>query len=248
MKQGKNKKTYIEYRIDDCGKKKRKSLSTIISEIAATAVGTLILLLMASYFLLVLPAFYKYTGLLVPTLFTVLAATVVFILATRTIRKRLKLELGLKKLCREKGYLIERNVGIISSLRFVADGYHFIIETPKTRFAVRYMTFRKYHTKITFHPKREIYMTVNLNASKSPLKVLFGVKEKTKIFHFDFDESFYDRDKKVKKIVLLNPVPFEVNYINQEGMLTPTGSGQELFGFTIYNGSGFLAMLRELDG
>ena len=228
-------------------KSSRKSLDTIISEIMATAIGILLLLLMASYFLQVIPAFYKYTGVLVPTLFNLLVATVILVFATRTLRKRLKFECKLKKLCRDKGYLIERNVSMLKSLRFVTEGHHFIIETPKVRFVVRYMTFRKHHTKITFRSNKEVDMTVNLNASKSTLKVLFGIKEKTKAFHFDFDEKFYDRDKEVRKIVLMNPVPFEVNYINKDGVFSPTGSGQEMFGFTIYNGSGFLSMLRELD-
>ena len=227
---------------------KRKASGSLVSNIISTSFAILVIALMASFFLLTIPAFYKYTGVLIPTLFTLLLITVVFIIATRMLRKRLKLERKLKKLCRNKGYIIERNIGFFSSLKFVTSGYHYIIETPKVRFAVRYMTFKKRLSKVTFRSNQEVDIIVNMNASRNLWKSLLGIKEKTVAYHFDFDETFYDKDKRVEKIVLMNPVPSEVNFINKEGIFTPTGPGQEMYGFVIYNGSGFLSMLDQLDG
>ena len=63
-----------------------------------------------------------------------------------------------------------------------------------------------------------------------------------------YSRRFYGFDSRTdaKKILLLNPVPFEFYYWNTEtSRLTFGGNGDSFFGYTAYTGTGFINMLSR---
>ena len=72
-----------------------------------------------------------------------------------------------------------------------------------------------------------------------------GIKEGFEIRPFKFDTAFGVPNEKYENVVLLNPVPSGVCYIDRDGMMTPTGSGEKMFGYTIYNGTDFLSLINK---
>jgi hypothetical protein len=85
----------------------------------------------------------------------------------------------------------------------------------------------------------------DINAHKNKFKVIAGIRESYETKPFKFDLAYGMPNEKYENVVLLNPVPREICYIDGDGMMTPTGSGEKMFGYTIYNGSDFLFLLKN---
>ena len=189
---------------------------------------------------------YLYLGTFIPTVLTLIIVCV--LLRTfyfKKIGKRVKFVRKLKRLCRKRNLRLDDKAGFWKGMRFLSDGYHFTVQTPTVKYYVRYLTCFNYNSEVTFHSKKEIIIHKNLNAQKNKFKVLFGIIENHRTRDFSFDTVFEPLPKRTENIVLLNPVPREIDYLDRDGMKTPTGSGEKLFGYTVYNGTDFLKLLER---
>ena len=63
-----------------------------------------------------------------------------------------------------------------------------------------------------------------------------------------FPEDIDGEDKSIVKTILINPVPMNIEKKGAPGMgMEPTGTGETLFGFTIYNATGFIETLKRVS-
>ena len=189
---------------------------------------------------------YRYLGVFIPTVITLI---IVFLLVRtfyfKKLGKRVKFERKLKRLCGKNGFVIERNTGFWKSMRFISEGYHFVVKTNEKNYYVRYITNFNYNTEVILCSKTEIQIRKNINAHKNRFKVLMGIEESYDPKEFRHDEAYGTAGEKYENIVLFNPVPRGICYIDRDGTMTPTGSGEKLFGYTIYNGTDFLSLLQK---
>lgn len=189
---------------------------------------------------------YLYLGVFIPSVITLIVVCVLIrSLYFKKIGKRIKFERKLKRLCAKKGFIIERKAGFWGSTRFISEGYHFLVKTNDKNYYVRYITCFNYNTEITFHSRTEVRVRRNINAHKNKFKVIAGISESVDSMPFHFDTAYGMPNEKYENIVLLNPVPRDICYLDRDGMITPTGSGEKLFGYTIYNGTDFLIQLDK---
>lgn len=79
---------------------------------------------------------------------------------------------------------------------------------------------------------------------RNRFKEALGMREKAKVRKIGFEPT--TRSASVIKILLANPVPYELYYFDKsEGKVVPGGSGATAFGYTIYSGNGFLNALER---
>ena len=190
--------------------------------------------------------FYIYMGAFLPTMLTlIIVAVLIKVFYFNKLGKRVKFERKLKRLCKKNNYKLERKTGFWKSLGFISQGYHFSVQTPQTKYYVRYITIFDYNSSITFKSKNEIIIGKNLHAHRNKFKVIAGISAKYVTKEFQFDTAYDLPPKRSENIVLMNPVPRSVDYLDHDGVNTPSGSGERLFGYTIYNGSDFLKKLEN---
>jgi hypothetical protein len=189
---------------------------------------------------------YLYLGTFIPTVFSLMIFAVLLrVFYFKKIGRRVKFVRKLKRLCKKRILRLEDKAGFFGGMRFTSKGYHFTVQTPTVKYYVRYLTCFNYNTEVTFHSKKEIIIHKNLNAIKNKFKVLFGIIESHDTKEFIFDTVFEPLPKRTENIVLLNPVPKSIDYLDRDGIKTPTGSGEKLFGYTVYNGTDFLKLLER---
>ena len=206
----------------------------------------IVLITLAAVYIAIIVAMYMFMDVLIPTLLTVIVLCVLIkVFYFNKIGKRVKFNRKLKKLCKKRMYKLNRETGFWRSTRLISEGYHFTVETPQTKYFVRYITCFDYNTEIIFQNKNQLQIRRNINAHKNKFKVIAGINETTEERDFRFDTVYAAPPKKSENIVLLNPVPREVEFIDRDGMKTPTGSGDKFFGYTIYNGTDFLKQLKN---
>ena len=60
-----------------------------------------------------------------------------------------------------------------------------------------------------------------------------------------FPQSIDDNDKYTVKAILINPAVMNIERKGSDGVIVPTGSGEKLFGYTIYTGKGFIETIKR---
>ena len=80
---------------------------------------------------------------------------------------------------------------------------------------------------------------------RNRFKEAMGLNEpRVRVKPFGFESKTRSTTKAVKKVVLLNPVPYELYYFDKkDGKTVQGGSGTEFFGYVAYSGSGFIDTL-----
>ena len=119
------------------------------------------------------------------------------------------------------------------------------LKAGKYTYFVKYVTPKKPLSSVTFLSRTEIKYTKH--ARRNVFSTMLGFKDKTKILKIAFPDSINACDKYQKKIIIVNPNPRDVLVKNLEGAIVPTGSGEEIYGYTIYTGTGFIdAVVRNI--
>ena len=227
-------------------KRKRNAMIEKASTAFAYYAGYCVISLLVFVVGIAIVNMYLYLGTFIPTVVTVIIASVLLrVFYFKKIGRRVKFVRKLKRLCQKRNFKLDDKAGFFGGMRFTSKGYHFTVQTPKVKYYVRYLTCFNYNTEVTFHSKNEIIIHKNLNAYKNKFKVLFGIIENHDTKEFSFDTVFEPLPKKTENIVVLNPVPKSIDYLDRDGMKTPTGSGEKLFGYTVYNGTDFLKLLER---
>ena len=227
-------------------RRKRRDLmekgTIVFTHVAAYYVMALLILVTG----IALYNLYRYLGVFIPSMITlIIVLLIVRALYFKRLGKRVKFVRKLKRICKKRNFKLENKTGFLGSMVFISTGYHFTVQTPKTKYFVRYLTCFNYNSEVTFHNKNEIIIHTNINAIKNKFKVIFGITEQYLTKKFSFDTVFEPLPKKTENIVLLNPVPRGIDYLDRDGIKTPTGSGEKLFGYTVYNGTDFLKLLEN---
>lgn len=190
-------------------------------------------------------AFWFYTGELIATVVTLILVTILYFVNTRIPRARRKFTKRLRKLCKEKKYRLEFKRGFWKSLSWAdKNEIDFTLKAGKYTYFVRYATATKPLSTMTFLSKTELEYTKHARNNKFTL--IFDFKDKKKLMRISFPEYIKDDDKYSIKAILINPVPMNIEKKGRYGEgLEPTGTGERLFNYTIFNGTGFIETIQR---
>lgn len=190
-------------------------------------------------------AFWFYSGELIGTVVSLIIFSIFFTINTRIPRARLKFRRKLKKMCKEKNYRLEFKRGFWKSLTWADKGeLDFILKAGRWVYYVRYATATKYLSTMSFLSKNELCYIKHPRDNKFTL--IFDFKDKKKTMQISFPKGIDPNDKYSVKAILINPVP--MNIVRSGGMsggTEPTGTGEKIFDFTIFNGVGFLETIQR---
>ncbi len=190
-------------------------------------------------------SFWFFSGELIATVVSVILFTVMYRINTRIPRLRRKFTKRLKKLCREKKYSLEFKRGFWSSLSWADKGQiDFILKADGITYYVRYATATKKLSTMSFMSRTELVYTKHPRNNKFTL--IFDFKDKAKTMHISFPEGIDENDKNAVKVILINPVPMNIEKKGAFGVgMEPTGTGERMFGYTIFNATGFIETLKR---
>lgn len=190
-------------------------------------------------------SFWLFSGELIATVVTVILFTIMYCTTTRIPRLRRKFTKKLRKLCREKGYSLEFKRGFWSSLSWADNGeIDLILRADGITYYVRYATATKKLSTMSFMSKTELVYTKHPHNNKFTL--IFDFKDRAKTMHISFPEDIDENDGSVIKAILINPVPMNIERKGSFGIgMEPTGTGERMFGYTIFNATGFIETLKR---
>ncbi len=218
---------------------------TKINEILSKFIVLYLIVFQVFIIVIVGVSFWIFSGELISTVVTLILFTLMYRINTRIPRARRKFTKKLKKLCREKGYSLEFKRGFLSSLSWADKGeIDFVLKADPVTYYVRYATATKKLSTMSFISKNELVYTKHPRNNKYTL--IFDFKDKSKTMHISFPDYIDDNDKNAIKAILINPVPANIEKKGAFGIgMEPTGTGEQIFGYTIFNGTGFIETLKR---
>lgn len=228
------------------GVRKRETLVTRFNNILAVGIAVLTYLMLAAVWLLgvvILTALLGSIGIMLICIFAVLF---VYFVPCRRLRKRLRFVLRLKRLCRKNGYVLTFERGFFKGLKINKEGFDFTVDTGTLFWAVRFYTPRKYLSHLTFIDRNTV--EVKTNITKSHFKYIVGLLgERVRREQYSFDDAPTCRGRRTMKALILNPVPHEAFKKDADGATVPIGSGEHLYDYTLFSGTGFLNIIAKAD-
>ena len=232
------------------GVTKQESIFTVLNEYIAIILGWLLYIPMFAIIIIGTIFMIKLFGA-VGTLFVIVSVVmIIYFVLARKIRKRAKFILRLQKKCRRLGYTMELKRGFLKGLKFNKEGIDLVVHTPTKKWFVRFMTTKKRNSHVTFLNKD----TIEIKKIKGRVKLrsgMFGYHSlavgNPKISHiqYSFDETFNGEDVEVQKALVVNPVPLEMFKRDKGGSRIPIDTGERLFDYIMFSGSGFLNTLER---
>ena len=244
------------------GVTKRETWLSHFNEHLATLL--LILLYACMFIMLALGAYMLIRALgHIGTAITVVAA-VWFIIWKffRIPRKRIRFLLRLRKKCKNLGYKIEFKRNIFKGMRLLTEGVDLTIDTGKKVWTVRFLPCYKYNSDLIFVDENTIKIKHNpirlksslfpTNAKHAMRRTLnaenkrFSLDGKVKTIEYSFKDEVLRYGCKSARALIINPVPHTIRKVEKDGAIYETGTGERMWGYTIFSGSGFLeTLLRE---
>lgn len=185
-----------------------------------------------------------YTDVLVATTVFVVLFSLFFFNATKLIRRRASFWRKLKKTCNEKKYRLNIERGFFKSLSW-AEGNEvdFTLKAGKYTYYVKIATSRRYLAGYTFVSKDEMKYTKI--ARRNIFTTILDFKNKTRSMPINFPKGIDDNDKYTVRAILINPAVMNIEKKGNDGVVIPTGSGEKLFGYTIYTANGFIESIKR---
>lgn len=179
----------------------------------------------------------------------------------RVFRKRVKFILKLKKTCKNLGYKIKFHRGFFKGLRFNKTGIDFTVDTGKKLWTVRFLPCRKYNMDLIFEDEKTIVMKTNplrlkgslMNTDDPRANRVMGVfgltnlfkRGKTKTINYSFTELEEKMYGKTERALIINPVPHTMLKKEKDGATYETGTGEKMWGYTAFSGTGFINKLKQ---
>ena len=162
----------------------------------------------------------------------------------RAVVLRVRFYIGLKKLCKERGYEMVKKRGIFTSFFHMAKKADIEIEAHSVHYSIRIITCfahkRAYHFINERYYVRFARFGYVLPMSTGINKIRFFEKLKK----MPIVEA--EQGKNIKKILLLNPSPIEVFQLESNRLnKSLVTDGMEMYDWKVYSASGFLKMLNE---
>ena len=190
-------------------------------------------------------SFWFYSGELIGTVVTLILFTLFYRINTRIPRLRRKFTKKLKKLCRENGFSLEFKRGFWQSLTWADNGeIDFILRAGTYTYFVRFATATRKLSTMSFLSKTELCYTKHPRNNKFTL--IFDFKDKKKTMRISFPNGIDTNDKHMIKAILINPVPMNIEKsAGRDGGVEPTGTGERIFDYTIFNGVGFIETIQR---
>ena len=186
----------------------------------------------------------KYTGVLVATVLAIALVIVFLVNVTKLSRRRLKFVRKLKKTCRENGYELEQRRKFFRSLKWAGGKeVDFKLKAGGWTYYVKYATSKRFLASFTFLSKNEMKYTKI--ARESRIATIFDFKDRSITVPIAFPDEIDENDKYSVKAILINPAVMDVNRKGSDGSTIPTGSGEKLFGYTIFTATGFIETLKR---
>lgn len=229
------------------GVTKRESIFTKINEILAVFVGWIIYI---PCFIIIFigTAFMVYAMGSVGVVFSSLAVLLfVYFVLARNIRKRARFIFKLRKKCRNLGYVFKFKRSFLSGLKFNKEGIDLEVYTPDKIWYLRFMTPKTHKSHITILNKFE--MEIKTNITRSRMKRILGLDTvKVRRIDYSFNEVFKRDNIETQKVLLVNPVPFDMFKMDIDGARIPIGTGEKLYDYIMLSANGFINTLqREYD-
>lgn len=215
-----------------------------IKDLFAQLLAVLFLGALASLMLFIIGALLILGNPLVSAIVILGAAVLFAFLLTRPLRKRLRFQRKLKKLCREKKYRAVFHRPLRESFSWSTDKLDFTLSTAKHVYYVHYLTVKSYRSSITLLDGENLLLTKYPPQNK--LALIFNLKAKQKNYKVSFPKSSSIGERKFVNTVIVNPTCMEMFAKNRDGVTEPTGNGTHIFGYSVYTASGFIeAVLRS---
>jgi hypothetical protein len=185
-----------------------------------------------------------YTDVLIATVLFLILFSIFFFNATKLLRRRLSFLSKLKKTCKKNGYRLQFKREFFKSLSWAEDStVDFTVKAGKWTYYVKFATSRRFLSSFTFVSKNQMKYTKI--ARKNRFSIIFDLKDRTRTMPIEFPKGIDDKDKYTVRAVLINPAVMNIERKGSDGVVIPTGSGERLFGYTIYTGTGFIETLKR---
>lgn len=185
----------------------------------------------------------------------------------RVFRKRVNFLFKLKKECKKLGYKIKFYRSFFKGLFFNKSGVDLTVDTGKKLWTVRFLPCKKYNMDLIFEDEKTIVMKINpirlkgsimgdINSSTPTAARATGLigltsvfrKSKEKRLEYSFAEMREQLYRKSERALIVNPVPHTMKKKEADGATYETGTGERMWGYTVFSGSGFINMLRNESG
>ncbi len=158
----------------------------------------------------------------------------------RACRIRLRFYRRLKRLCKEKKYTLKKKRLIFASFLRCSKKPDLIVETPNEKYAVSFITSKSRKTYVRFITQERYIRTV-----RAFWVLLFSVKV-AELFRYSGMKKAPKKpnaDSGLTPVLLFNPAPLEISYLAPNGVRL-TGNRQEMFGWKLFDATGFLEHLK----
>ena len=185
-----------------------------------------------------------YTDVLVGTIVFIILFSIFFFNATKLIRRRIGFISKLKKACKKNGYRLQFKRSFFKSLTWAENSaVDFTVKAGRYTYYVKFATSKRFLSSFTFISKNQMKYTKI--ARHNRFSIIFDWKDKTYSMPIEFPRGIDEKDKYSVKAILINPAVMNIEKKGNDGVIIPTGSGEKLFGYTIYTGTGFIETLKR---
>ena len=235
---------YGKYDIHEQEKCHNEGLLTKATNIHITLI-TILLLLIYSFFVGITVFFILYAlkeiGVIIVA---VTGLLLLYFIPLRPLRKRLTFMRKLKRLCREQKLIFEKKRGIIRGLKLNTKGFDFTVSSQHVIYCVRFYTPRRRASHIIICDKNTIAVRTNIH--KNRFKLALGInKTRVRKMPYSYNDIVCSGNKRAEKVLLVNPVPYDMFKKNLDGSEIPIGTGERIFDYVLYNATGFLNTLER---
>ena len=197
----------------------------------------------------------------------VAAAALVYRIGFRVTRKRRSFLRRLRRCCRKNKYKLKVHRGYFKAIKFNTEGIDFTVDTGRELWSVRFLTYRKYNIDMIFENAQTLIIKTNPvrmkasimhHESDMPFMGAFVARmnlagmipsflKRKKVLNFDY--SFTELEelegRECKRALIINPLPHTIKKKEEDGATYETGTGEKMWGYTIYSGSGFITELNR---
>ena len=226
----------VKKKVNPTARKIRDSIAKILTVAVLAAELALI------FFVAFMLAFF--TDILIGTVLFVILFSIFFFNATKLLRRRAKFVRMLKKACKKNGYELEFKRGFFKALRWAEDdAIDFTVKAGKWTYYVKFATSRRFLSSFMFFAKDQMKYTKI--ARRNRFTLILDIKDKSYTMPINFPQEIDENDKYVQKAILINPAVMNIEKKASDGTVVTTGSGEKLFGYTIYTGTGFIETIKR---
>ena len=161
----------------------------------------------------------------------------------RRLIKRRRFVKKLNKACDKNGYRLYRYRNALASLYRPDGESDFAVETHDTVYECMFYPAPRRLSVLRFDAPGEVKIVTGIVRNR--FKEVLGMNEpRVRTKPFGFESNTKSTTKKIVKVVLLNPVPYELYYFDKkDGKTVQGGSGTEVYGYVAYSGNGFINTL-----